>query len=473
MADNFKSYTQAVADGDIYVWSAGGDKMARKELFDQNTKFVLDNQTELWTRVNAAMITNAGTTGELNAQVAAQILELQKITENAPAALDTLKEIADSLNNDTDFAMTVTQLLALKANKIVDHDLVPDEADTRNLGSPEKPFKDLYLSDASLYVDGQQVISSNAGTIVITADSDQNVRLTTSGGGDIEFYPSGTGNIELKGTVEIASGKLLRTSDGSPLLIDQTIDVDGNIIGENITAIKLNDTNIDAFLQDISNLKLLVASDEGTLDTLQEIVDFISVNRSTLETLGISGVIGLQSALNDLAGDISDEISARGQAILAVNGAISNEATLRYEGDAANLVLINNEVTARDNAVNAVDTRVTNEVTARQAAVTLLQNGIATTQTALGLKLDLSIANDSHIGRADKYLSQQAIANMIYTDNKLTKVRYNNDTDEEYEVPTYDVNGKLTAVEHYVAGTKQGTTTLRYTDDKLTSVTYA
>lgn len=38
------------------------------------------------------------------------------LTNSAPAALDTLKELADALNNDSNFAGTVTSQLALKAN---------------------------------------------------------------------------------------------------------------------------------------------------------------------------------------------------------------------------------------------------------------------------------------------------------------------------------------------------------------------
>lgn len=354
MADNFKTYTQAVEDGDILVWAATGDKLAKKERFDANTKFVIDNQAELWNKVNAAMILNAGTTGELNAEVAAQILELQKITANAPIALDTLKEIADSLGNDTDFATTMINQLALKANKIVDHDLVPDTANIRNLGSPEKPFKDLYLSNASLYVDGQQVLSASGDTINVSADEDQNVRITTLGVGDIEIYPKGTGTIELKGTIEVTAGKLVRTSDGTPLLIDGSIDVDGNVVADNLSAVNLNGANINTIISDVNNLKILVQSDDTTLDTLQEVVDYIQLNRSTLQALGISGISGLQTALDNL------------------QIAINTEASTRYNETSANLVKINQETTARTNADTALSQSLTNAI----ANLTTLINAV-------------------------------------------------------------------------------------------------
>jgi hypothetical protein len=54
--------------------------------------------------------------------------------------------------------------------------------------------------------------------------------------------------------------------------------------------------------QYIDNINTLLLSDTTSLDTLQEIVDFIELNRTTLETLGISSIAGLQNALNSKLG---------------------------------------------------------------------------------------------------------------------------------------------------------------------------
>ena len=48
----------------------------------------------------------------------------------------------------------------------------------------------------------------------------------------------------------------------------------------------------------IDQINTLLLSDTSNLDTLQEIVDFIELNRATLDTLGISNIAGLQTALN-------------------------------------------------------------------------------------------------------------------------------------------------------------------------------
>ena len=48
----------------------------------------------------------------------------------------------------------------------------------------------------------------------------------------------------------------------------------------------------------IDAINALLTSDETSLDTLQEIVDFIELNRSDLDSLGISSIAGLQTALD-------------------------------------------------------------------------------------------------------------------------------------------------------------------------------
>ena len=48
----------------------------------------------------------------------------------------------------------------------------------------------------------------------------------------------------------------------------------------------------------IDNINTLLSSNDTTLDELQEIVNFIKQNKSTLDSLGISNIAGLQSALN-------------------------------------------------------------------------------------------------------------------------------------------------------------------------------
>jgi hypothetical protein len=66
----------------------------------------------------------------------------------------------------------------------------------------------------------------------------------------------------------------------------------------------------DQGLQDaVDQINLLLASDDVTLDQLQEIVEFIKANRSDIDALGVSSIFGLQTLLDALSGRITDEAS--------------------------------------------------------------------------------------------------------------------------------------------------------------------
>lgn len=68
---------------------------------------------------------------------------------------------------------------------------------------------------------------------------------------------------------------------------------------------------VNVLQQQIDAIDALLASDDVGLDQLQEVVDYIKANRDALESLGISSVFGLSTALTDLQSAIDAEASAR------------------------------------------------------------------------------------------------------------------------------------------------------------------
>lgn len=90
---------------------------------------------------------------------------------------------------------------------------------------------------------------------------------------------------------------------------------------------------------------------------------------------------------------------------------------------------------------------------------------------SLALKVDDTDIASVNLLRADKYLSAQNIANMIYTDGNLTKIQYNNTTNVDYEILNY-TTGNLTSIQHYVGSVLKGTTTLSYTSGNLVSAIF-
>ena len=120
---------------------------------------------------------------------------------------------------------------------IVDKNLVPSGSNI-TLGTAAAPFKDLYLSSASLYIDGQQVLSSNATELILTTDVNQSLKLLETGAdtiqiqtanGDITLTSTGTGNIELDAPVQIVAGNKVLSSDGNAIVFGEDLDIEGNL----------------------------------------------------------------------------------------------------------------------------------------------------------------------------------------------------------------------------------------------------
>ena len=102
---------------------------------------------------------------------------------------------------------------------------------------------------------------------------------------------------------------------------------------------------------------------------------------------------------------------------------------------------------------------------------TEIQEAIDEAENRLDI-IETAISN-SNLTRADKYLASQNVVKMIYNpEGKLSKVRYNDDIDVDYEVLTYNVKGELSNVAHYVESILRGNTTLSYENGKLIAAPY-
>ena len=108
----------------------------------------------------------------------------------------------------------------------VSQNIVPSTDITYDLGSPTKQWRDVYVGPGSLYVNGQRVLEDNSGTITVTADENQNLSLQTSGSGDIQIDPTGTGIIAVKGAMQIEDGNSITNSAGNAITFANNISVD-------------------------------------------------------------------------------------------------------------------------------------------------------------------------------------------------------------------------------------------------------
>ncbi|MET3658391.1 hypothetical protein [Sporosarcina psychrophila] len=86
-------------------------------LQDANNRFVTDAKITEWNAKETTTGAQAKATAALTDAKTYADAKVATLLSNAPAALDTLKELADALGNDANFATTITNSLALKVNK--------------------------------------------------------------------------------------------------------------------------------------------------------------------------------------------------------------------------------------------------------------------------------------------------------------------------------------------------------------------
>ena len=77
-----------------------------------------------------------------------------------------------------------------------------------DLGASNAQWKDVYVSSGSLYVNGKQVLQDDSGTITVSTTTNQDMKLVTSGTGDLKIECAASGEIELNGNIALnASNK--------------------------------------------------------------------------------------------------------------------------------------------------------------------------------------------------------------------------------------------------------------------------
>jgi hypothetical protein len=164
--------------------------------------------------------------------------------------------------------------------------LIPSLDSVFDLGSPSKQWRDLYLSSASLYIDGTQVLSSNATELIFTTDTGQSIKfnelgtdnitlqtvdgdieLKSSGGGDVLLDPT-TGLISVKGNVSMQDGtaKFL-SSGGTNIVFGNDLVITGSITTTGaINGLTLSTGIVSSSAQTIANLPTGVVS--GSAQTI-------------------------------------------------------------------------------------------------------------------------------------------------------------------------------------------------------------
>jgi hypothetical protein len=307
---------------------------------------------------------------------------IQKIIGSAPEVLDTLKEIADALGNDPNFAATITKKLAAiteQVNQEIEDRIAGDEANSAEVAAEVQARKD---ADTALetklkeYVDNKSAIGDAALGVV---KDNLNKEIQDRKDADAAIQSSLDKEIAERKTADEAYTQSLanvnqRISDLA-LSMQESINTLRNELTEqvnaNTTAIATNQHNIERNSEAITNLTKTVG------DNYKEVKDMINeeiVDRTNADS-------ALSSRIDTLNIDLNTESVERKAAdqVLQVN--LDKEVADRTAADKS----LSTEFTAKlDNAKQALESKVANLNTKLEQEK---ENRIAG-DNALGVRID-------------------------------------------------------------------------------------
>ena len=191
-----------------------------------------------------------------------------------------------------------------------------------DLGSTTKKWRDLFLSQGSLYVDGQKVLHSDSGTIVVSADNNQGLLTRTTGSGQIAFASDQP--ISVQQTLQMGSGKKITDAGGTAVVFGDKIDADSNKIVNVGTPTAATDGANKSYVDDA--ISDLVNGAPGALDTLNEIANALGDDANYAATI----TTALASASTDRAA-IRTEFAAADTAINTAWAAADTAQTTALE----------------------------------------------------------------------------------------------------------------------------------------------
>jgi hypothetical protein len=232
----------------------------------------------------------------------------------------------------------------------VSNHIIPTANVTYDLGSPTNMWRDAYIGPGSLYVDGQKVVSSDAGTINITTDIGQN--LTIEAGADISIIPtSGTVNVN---ALDINLGP---ETGGTLVEVNGNITVDNmfSIADLQVTSNKIEQTGIDQNIEIATN---------GT--------GYLHANVSSA-----------------YIGSFADYTQITGSAISNLTSLGFQDTTISWNADDGTLEFpLNNEVTLQIGQENVIHVK-------NESGVALTNGQVVRVTGASGSKLTVDLANNT------------------------------------------------------------------------------
>ena len=264
---------------------------------------------------------------------------IQKIIGSAPEVLDTLKEIADALGNDPNFATTMTQKLTELTAKI--------ETETQNRVSGDAALDTkLTTLDTKLtkIVEDLRTYVTETRTELLARANNQDALINQN-------------SANIQRNLELIQG-IQNNISGSYLEIKALLETE-------IAARKAEITRVEGLITDTNQALTTETEERKAADkVLQDNLDAEEAARGAADT-----ALGVR---------IDTETSERKAADTNLDNKINKEIQDRTNADTALQTKLDKEISDRTTADTSLGTRIDNEEDAREAADTTLQENIDT-----------------------------------------------------------------------------------------------
>lgn len=335
-----------------------------------------------------------------------------------------------------------------------------------DLGSPTAKWRDLYLSQGSLYIDGQKVLESDAGTIVVQADADQSLTTKTAGSGVLTFQSPNP--IAIAGTLQIGSTHRITDSAGNSVTFGDKIDMDNNqiinVASPTADAHAATKKYVDDAFDDVIN------GAPAALDTLNELANALGDDANFASTVTTS--LATKATIAYVDAEVA-AIGASSPAADAVASDLDVVETLLGSGT------LSTSASTVVNAINELKGRAdTNASTASANASDIADNAVAITAAIATAATDATTkANDAKVYAQTKADEAQADAEATaeaYTDARevaiTTAYQSYADTAEADAISTAsaDATSKANAAQSAAEATAEA-----YTDARESAITTA
>jgi hypothetical protein len=343
-------------------------------------------------------------------------------------------------------------------------DLLPD-ADSdgvtgRDLGSPTRKWRDLYLSSGSLFVNNRKVIEDDSGTITVKTDQDQNLRINTSGTGQttidshagLNLSTTGSADIEVatdSGQLEINADtvfdvtKSITSSTGEELTFNAGANFGTNLVTADIvgTVSDISNHSTDNLIEGVTNRYYADSLARNAISAKGDLSYNPSTGEMSFFQRTVSQVRDLFSAAGDLSyNNLTGEFSVsvpQGYDSTDFNTDFADKSTTDLS-EGANLYYTDErvQIVIDQNAAGFItDYTVTeNDVTQYEDALTISEDQITDLQNYLTSETVTSLVDngDNTLTYTDEQGSTTSINLSLYLDDtnlsRLTSGTLNGET---------------------------------------------